>query len=132
MCEMTLRDKDGEEVRDENGYVTLMDDGFSWGAAALTGSTRALMTTPGVRRSTGRTASGSARRGRYRPRRTRHNDPAPRVCYDPLDRATTIMHNGAPAPASRRIPVGALHRASLKRSQVERPVDLDGRQARWN
>jgi cytochrome P450 len=31
-CEMTLRDEDGEEVRDENGYVTLMDDGFSWGA----------------------------------------------------------------------------------------------------
>ena len=31
-CEMTLRDVDGEEVRDENGYVTLMDDGFSWGA----------------------------------------------------------------------------------------------------
>jgi hypothetical protein len=29
---MTLRDEDGEEVRDENGYVTLMDDGFSWGA----------------------------------------------------------------------------------------------------
>ena len=79
MCEMTLRDKDGEEVRDENGYVTLMDDGFSWGAAALTGSTRALMTTPGVRRSTGRTASGSARRGRYRPRR--HGTTTPPLAF---------------------------------------------------
>ena len=124
MCEMTLRDKDGEEVRDENGYVTLMDDGFSWGAHWE--YPRADDDVWGEKKHWAyRTWEREA--WALPTTTTRHNDPAPRVCYDPLPRHDNHAQR-TPAPASRRSVTQSLPQTKPSRATV----DLDGRQARWN
>ena len=116
-CEMTLRDVDGEEVRDENGYVTLIvDDGFSWGAH---------WEYPRADDD----AWGEKKHWAYRiwereawalpTTTTRHNDPAPRVCYDPLPRHDNHAQR-TPAPASRRSVTQSLPQTKPSRATVDR------------